>query len=266
VVGCSKTSLLKQEHFRQIVDALLYNYSQTETNYDYFMYIDTNAGPGFHPIYEKGSPIIFLEEIAKFGLKYNSILFERDKEEVVELRKSLIKYNNGFIDENIAVLKKDNHVLSEDLIKSYIKVSHDKPIHGLIYADPNGFSSFDILSQFSHIPVFNNVNVLISCPCCSIKRLINKRIKQGITDTPRLKEYINNINRKHWFVREPKGNFQWTFLLGTNDDNLDVPEFSVLHNLNTQKGIETFNKLHYTKEELYALRKELINSSLRIPL
>jgi hypothetical protein len=80
-----------------------------------------------------------------------------------------------------------------------------------------------------------------------------KRIRGAFENRASLLDYMSGIGKKHWLVREPSGQHQYTFLVGTNWPGLKGRKSIKLFPINESPGREIFEKLNYTSKELEAL-------------
>lgn len=208
---------------------------------DTYIYVDMTAGEG------NGSPTIFWNNVNEVNVKYKAYFIDKSRKCIKNL-KEIIR--------DMGLNENENIVLQGDYDKCLLSVYESFPenSYGLIYQDLYGTPS-DI---FEH--VFNKKNknmqkidLLIRVPATSIKRA------RGAAPTKKtLLEYIDRINKKHWFVTEPvetdnrKDNQQWTFLFGSNYE-LGYLEFMGLYLIHSPEGMEILQKLNLTNQQLKGL-------------
>lgn len=168
-----------------------------------YRYIDLNAGDGkYHG--NKGSPLVFCEQAHFHQMAFRADLIEKEQMNCERLSK-LVCLDKCTI----------HHGMHEDILPSLLGGSEKKPV-GLIYHDPNGLPSFGMLARFSRQKESRMIDFLIYMSASSLKRV--NGANGGGDD---LIAQLNKISKKKWIIREPRTKHQWTFLLGTNSDNLD---------------------------------------------
>lgn len=252
-VGFSEVTAIKQKHFREIVrtsltvtKAILAKRKLPPN----FYYTDLNAGPGF---VEKvgGSPVIFCGIAKNFPrLRKYALLCEMHEENARILRDVMSQYKDR-ADFRIKVLEGDHTIELGRELDAMGTESLWR--YGLVYNDPSGgLPSFELLQRYArHFPP---MDILIHCSATNCKRF--RKAKHVARVDRRLDEYLAQIGKKFWFVREPYYRHQWTFLLGTNWDAF--PRFHKIgfHRVDSDRGRDILKKLCLTKEELEALQEE----------
>jgi len=243
----------KQEDFKkiikkhiEIIKSILNKHQWADQNYWYF---DLNAGPGIH--YDNksglkiGSPIIFLKEAMTKKLKSNVILFENGKEG---------KENCSSLLESISTLKIPSsfikytiHNESNDrFLRNYYR--QIKAISfGLVYHDPKGFPDFDLLSSIFRFGEHQRLDLMINCPCNTIKKTV---YCSKCHETRKLNELISIIKKDYWLIREPCGPHQWSLIIGSNWNHF--PKFKELGFLekDSYEGQKLFEKLTFRAEDI----------------
>lgn len=245
-VGCSESSLKKQSDFRHIIGEhlaivrkIFWRHAWASTNYLYF---DMNAGPGKTETYGDGSPLIFLQEAHKRDIRYEAAFFEKEP----EFRTLLDQNIKNMTNRNGWTIMGPHEEMEPDFFRAWhdlYEAMERKKWFGMLYHDPNGFPSFDILKRFAASECFQFVDIMTHISGTTIKRC--KEQGKG-----RLSEHLFGINKKHWLIREPVGTWQWSFLVGTNWK--DFPKFVDLRfqPLDSAAGMRIFNKLDLTAKEL----------------
>lgn len=253
-VGYSDITPIKQSHLKEILDthirivkAIQKKWLESKWAESNYAYYDIYAGPG-RINKDFGSPIIFIDLAKKYKIPYQAILIENNKDTYQMLESTINqRYGEGL----------PQHILcfgdNEDILKRVINNPPFKKQFGLLYADPNGCPNFRDIAKISNIKQYEKMDILINCPAAAQKRAL--KISKCTGHTQNLSEELLSINKNYWIIREPYGNWQWSFLIGTNWDSF--PEFRHLgfHRLSTDKGREIFMKLVYTAKELASIEK-----------
>jgi len=239
--GESRYTPLKQSHFREILETQTAivreilkkgsNWNGTNKNYWYY---DLYSGGGF-TAGQKGSPLIFIETMKKFGLKYRAFFYDENKENAFNLSKLLGNDLNSHIfhSNNSLVLSNNNGI-------GFTK-------YGLVYTDPNGTPDFDVLHKLFLREDFKKIDLLINMSATAVKRALN--CKTCKDHTQRLAEYLSMVNKNFWIIREPYDKWQWIFLIGTNWNAF--PRFKHLgfYDLKSKDGSELLKYLNTTQKE-----------------
>lgn len=230
-VGCSEYTQTKQEQFAGIFRAnynawrgVLAKQRWFDGNYTY---IDLNAGPGHHPEYGSGSPMIALEYLRQYGARYTAHLFERDVVNAQSLAALTDESKNEFV-----------HACDHRFIDQFVGNGRPNKIPGLIYSDENGNPPpFEFLAQLSK--TFTRMDILIYFSATNIKR-----VKQfTYTD---LLNYVRPIERTRAVIREPMGKHQWSFLYMTNGPAIEWKREG-FYDLRSKEGQAIFKRLNETK-------------------
>ena len=212
-----------------------------------YYYYDLNAGPGIIDGH-KGSPLIFLEEIAlplNNGQTVKSYFFEYDKDNCIALSNEI---QNLDLPRNIyspIVIHGDNKVRFEEVLtdKNYNKF-------GMAFSDPNGLdlrygmkgvTNFDLLRAISITPGWKYVDFLINCNTQAIKRV---RPCSVTHEDRNLEEFIMGIDKKYWIIRVPEGHWNFSMLIGTNWDRYPTDPTLGFVRLDSKEGQEIFKKLN----------------------
>lgn len=254
-VGVSVFTETKQEHFRKIirahmdiVHAVVKKHSWAENRYYFF---DINCGPGIKDD-EDGSPVIFLEEIARIDIDYKAIFIDINPSNVESLK--TVVHENG----KVSIFCGDHAEILPRIIEDDFGASLHKDKYGMLYTDPNGIFNDELLTEFSIR--FPRIDILINCPATAIKRVKNC---SRCSDSRTLEERIGQIRKDNWIIRDKltSSRYQWTFLLGSNWDSF--PEFRNLemYRINSPKGKVILDDLNWTSRE----KRELKNLSLFEP-
>jgi three-Cys-motif partner protein len=213
------------------------------------LYVDMNSGSGWNEeVNCVGSPLLFLEEAAKHDFGKSVHFIEENPESVTSLSERL--RIGGF--DNFGIWGGNHNDVLPDILQNAGKR------YGLIYHDPNGLPSFDLLRDVSNSPNFRFVDVLIRISGTNYKRIRNgtKAVSSTIR-YPNLKEQLKSINKKEWIIRdimddEMPDPYQWTFLLGTNWTKYPDWERQKFYKISSSKGAAILNRVTYTIPELGA--------------
>ena len=252
-IGRSDYTETKQKHFKEIVVVLLSIYRSLIVKYpnwkkmdDSFWYFDTHAGDG-----SPGSSASNFLSIAKgFKFKINAVLIEKIKGNFKKLESNIIKY------ESSAIKIETCHGKNEDIMPEYCEAPSTNFKFGVLYSDPNGVPNLDMLKQVAQTQCFEKLDIVINLSATAIKRTLGSSNSAHSKHTKNLVQYIKEINKKHWLIKEPfvdgcqkTTNMQWTFLIGTNWT--DFPKFKKLgfHAIDSDRGQEILHYLNFTRKE-----------------
>lgn len=242
--GSSENTPIKQRHFRQIVathlricQSILKKNPQWLS--DMYHYIDAYGGSGSGPG-GSGSPVIFCEESSKLRIKSFALVHEINDDARFSLHTKMFPYRD------------DVYVLIKEDCRSLEFRDNSKKRLGMLYADPNGLPHWDVLQKAFDIKANRMLDLVLHLPGTMVKRCV------GMTCHKSLGEHLSAIDKQFWIVREPYGSWHWTFVIGTNWDAF--PKFSHIgfHRIDSPKGAEIFEQIHYTKEQLVAMGKKRI--------
>ena len=206
-----------------------------------YYFVDTNSGTGRNDEWDcSGSPIVFLDVIKKSGLSYRAFFIDKDEGSLCLLEKRIGNNSNCYY------IHGDNAVVLS-------KVLNDIP-HGslgIIYHDPNKCPDYDLFKHADNHCNAQRLDLLIRCNSTGIKRARSKN--NGIPD---LADYTKLKKPNGWMIQEPQSKFQWTFLFGSNWENINPWKIHEFHDLNSPKGQAIFNKTNYTKAKLKEIEEE----------
>ncbi len=237
-----------------------------------YLYIDLTAGPGYaHPHQPErfpGSPVIFLQLATspipigrskeKFyaPIPFEAHLFEKNPDFAHRLQQRLEPISAS-VSASIRIYTADytdpkHGVLP--LVRTW-NVPHQR--YGLIYVDPSGnIPDIPTLTQLAQM--LPRVEILLHIAATTLKRRARAH-----NISQRLADLTVRIDKTHWLIRDihPSDKHQWTFLLGTNANNLfhDL-KGQRFYRLSSKKGQRILSRLTYTKRE-----REHQNQ-LRLPL
>ncbi len=204
----SEHTQAKQLSFRKMIDLhmqITLNIVRKHSGWakQSYRYFDLNAGPGIDPITgELGSPLIALEKAnAIWKDDYEMDFFEIDPISYFKLRRAILS-------PNVRVFNCNN-----ELVDNFLPDGVDKTQYGLVYADPSAAPRLAIEPMGAICDRFPKVDAMFNIAATSIKRANSTKPPEEIL---RLDDMRARINKKHWIIRKPISQFQWTILLGTN--------------------------------------------------
>ena len=228
-----------------------------------YHYFDLYAGPGTDGI-DEGSPIIFLKTAQLVGLPVRAWFFERSPRKAKILRRSVEEYlgkSDGFSAE-VSVLVGDNASAVPDVIDAISRES--RRVFGLVYADPYGPPSFDVLRVFSAHRFLERLDLLIYLNATALKMCLGHphcpRHKTG------LDEGLASLGKRVVHVRECLGAWQWSFAYCTNTERFPQLRQNGFHSIATERGRKILTRLTCTREELKAMGFELHPREFQRPL
>ena len=220
--------------------------------YPKFFYVDLTAGPGMYESGAPGSPLIALRCARWVGIPIRAFFCEKSRDSVASLRHIF----NG--EPDCEVLPGDNRTHIEYLQKALRAATveardgwHGGTVFGLVYWDSNGGETppgRDI-RLLTSVPKAK-LDVLLHVNAASIKRVHGVGLRQEMD----LIQDIQDIGKQYWMVREPVGQWQWCFALGT--DWRDFPKMTSrgFYDWDSKEGQEILNRVYYTRAELKELR------------
>jgi three-Cys-motif partner protein len=217
-----------------------------------YLYLEMNAGTGMLDLPDgrrvQGSPLRFLDAARGVGIACDPIFVEIKKKAYAELERNLLAA--------LAIARAHEDPLprydlingdSADVLRELMAHPPAKKPYGLIYCDPNGCEvPFETLAEFSRMPVFERVDILVYVAGGAFKRVAT------VHDRPRLLEYLSTIRKEHWAIREERGPDQWTFLFGTNWPDLPrkFRRRLSIHDAATETGQAILYRVNTPKREM----------------
>jgi hypothetical protein len=199
-------------------------------SHNVYQYIDMNAG------YGDGSPSIFYDEICQLQLPFNALLVDTKPDQITHLHKRFAEQGAS-----ISIIQGDHNEVVVPHCRSW-----KRPHLGLCYHDPNGEVSWEALADIAAQPRCAKLDILVNMSATA-----QKRIRLAAGDRSKLDEYLNTIEKKYWLIRKPYGNWQWTFLIGTNWSDFPRWKKEDIYDLNSTQGQEIFEKLAMTTRERF---------------
>lgn len=229
-----------------------------------YTYIDLTAGPGYsdpqHTI--PGSPLIFLRlatqeipigtstEKNMPPVPFEAHLFEKDPEFATNLQKETAPYKQSPHCRTLTIHNADYTDPASGACTLWR--TPQKYRYGLIYIDPSGdIPNFETLACLAH--KMPRAEILLHIPAVTIKRR-----SRAYNISERLTDLMGKIPKKHWLIRDTRrgDKHQWTFLMGTNADDLfrDLKNEN-FYSINSKEGKQILERLNYTRQELRELRQ-----------
>ncbi len=247
--GESEETPVKQSQFRaflniQMMAAKSVMRTQKWCNGDYYQYFDLYSGCGRWGANQKGSPLLFLDAIEQHDLPFRAVFIDKEAINIEQLKDEIPNYQRTFC----TVLAEDNKLA----MRPYLKVEKGKPRMGLIYADPNGLVCWDILAWMSHMKRYERTDLLVYF---SANRGLKLHRRSNPTKYEYLTEYLEQIDKSEWVIRQPRTNFEWLFLYGTQWHDKPTWEKAGWYDLNSKRGREILFKCNFTIQERDELRQ-----------
>lgn len=223
-----------------------------------YHYFDITAGP--EPGEKKCSALIFLEMMRVHWFKcaqknqtpmsFHAVFIEIDSERIEDLKNRVSIFINKIkylplqteFKNSIEIIKGDHC----NILPEFFNLN--KSIKGLIYNDPWGKASFELLAEVSKI--YKRIDMLINCNCTIIKRLThNPRIERE--DYCNLITYLSMIEKDHIICNnELLTGQQWLMTLLTNWGKHPTYDTVGLTPLHQEKWDILIEKANYTNKEI----------------
>ena len=234
-VGFSEITQIKQNELRNlfkkqiaIIDTIKHKQKPRLSSWSDFTFnfIDTTAGVGLLYNGQKGSPLIFLDEVAKVTkfIKFNIILIEQNREAFKRLVSSIFKnkHYREIVNQQNVNLKVFNNDNIQILTKYFYakEIVDDRVQYGFIYTDPNGTPDFEMIKFVTDFKIASTLDVIINFNLTQAKR--NRAAHSHIEKHMKpLEEYLVEIKKKYWFIKPLASPFitdkwHWHYIIGTN--------------------------------------------------
>lgn len=207
-----------------------------------YLYADLHAGPGnltFEGRDFDGSPLVFLRLAAEVGVRHQSLFFDQDATVAGRLSAAM-----SWLEVNGST-----EVVPEPcetgMTKWLAAAGLQPDRYGLVYADPIGKEiPVDLLARVAeHLP---RVDILSYVAATGYKR------RGG----PRLRDHIAAVPKRYAYVREPAGQWQWTFILWTNFPSDLSWKKRNFYRVDTDHGQRTLDRLDLTRREHHEATNE----------
>jgi len=271
--GYNEFTKYKHEHLEAILDILAKKFKTIE-DYDWvypnFLDIETHAGEGSYPDPENKTKRVYDSSILRFKtvmtrneISYESHLFEIRDDARNDLKKQLgTPFDNFYgdfhqLDCNFDDSPTDNYLLTE-IIRRIYKAKGKIPF-GIIQVDPCGYINKQIQEMFSHNlfkhssysnSLLMGMDILFSLNMTAHKRPTHLKTKE--CHLPHLRDFLQTINKKHWFIRGSveKDAHQRVLVLGTNWSGFpELPGIN-MYNINSPMANPIWEKITTTRKEL----------------
>jgi three-Cys-motif partner protein len=246
-VGYSKESSTKQEGLRAMlayqIGVCKYITKRYNTKY---VYIDTNAGPGYVPkSHLDGSPIIFIKMAEHIGISYNAYCIEKTKKNVTLLEQYI--GNQRIAHGNCYIYRGNNEMILPQVCNQIKDGSY-----GLVYHDQTKVPNFKMLQTMFNDYRFRHIDCLIRVPATAIKR-----VRGRYTEKETLVEELEKINKTHWTIRKlnPSDRWQWTFLFGTNWKDVKNYKSKGFYRIDSEIGKNILKYANLTAKEKAIYKK-----------
>lgn len=217
-----------------------------------YHYIDLNAGPGINEEYGEGSPIIFLEESKNLQVDTRCFFVDIEEDIINTLKDNIL---TRFQNSSHTYFSMGNQKALEEIPRSIQLNAQNKQVYGLLYSDENGtIPPFDGLRHCFSQQHLEKIDILIYSSATNIKRVLKSVGDQS--GYKRLNEYICDLPKKHWQIRQLEDKHQWCFLFGTNwsdrKGKMGYPEIKKLgfHDVQSKEGQAILERASYTNDEL----------------
>jgi three-Cys-motif partner protein len=214
-----------------------------------YMHFDLNAGSGMNDkVGCIGSPLAFLGAARACGVeRYRAFFCDIDRSAVRQLlrRTAIAEDPRSF------VMHGDNASLCDAIPRIVRDIGGENPGRaiGSILVDPNG----------TDVPVAGLAWVAEQCPQLDI--FINvaaAALKRNRAQSVAISDLLMAVQKDHWLIREPIGQWQWVMLHGRN---LEIREHRALgfYDLRSRKGEEIFEVCEFTREQRHAFRNQQLD-------
>lgn len=217
-----------------------------------YLYVDLYAGPGnleFEGSEFQGSPLIAQEELAKAGLEYEAVHFERDPQVARELEEALL------VPRSILWWPdpENTRVFTEACQQGFPRwlggIGRQPNRYGLVYADPiRDEIPVSLLNRAAEL--MPRVDLLSYVSATQYKRRRGADLKRnGTSVRPLLSDHVNAVNKRHAVIRRPRGAWQFTFILWSNWDSFPEWKAAGFYRLDSDHGAEILDQLDLTGPE-----------------
>jgi hypothetical protein len=247
-IGYGQWTAWKQEHYRRIIRRHIAIIDLRGPIHHF----DLTAGWGFQEGPDgliPGSVVTFLDEARKARHPYSAWFFEKDYLTFRRLKETVDERESSH-GETFCISGDYREELIPRLRKLRIDMWPKEP-YGLIYVDHSGdLPDFDVLSVAN--AVAPRLDLLMYLPATNIKRIAKS---PDCEETRRLQEALFAIGKRRWLIREAQGAHQWTLLLGTNWVGYREDPSIALFAMDSPRGMNTAQRLHYTIQELRSMEE-----------
>ena len=205
----------------------------------HYSYIDTNAGSGTIPTMPslKGSPIHALETCTEIftdhlAARTQFYFIEQDAVNCDSLGARL--NNHPGWGRWIHLFEADNAQILPTILDRL------QATYGLLYHDPTNLPDWLLLETASKHRALQRIDILVYLSAANMKRC-----------GQRLNQRLSGIQKRHWLIREPAGNHQFSFSLGTNW--LEYPAWKQhgFYPIGSPRGKHILEQLSLSTQELH---------------
>lgn len=206
-----------------------------------YFHFDLHGGSGINEEAKVvGSPVLFRELAESIGVSFRMHVAEIDDGRAKILSRRLDDSDFSFVHHG------DNRELAA-MIPDIISHCRENPAKavGSIVIDPNGAKGIpwgelsDVLARCPRLDVVLNYNAVI------MKRMAG----QGMLDLHvSLDQLPSMLNKKHWWIRKPRGIWQFTIIVGRNFAMGDHKRIQ-LYNWDSDEGRQCLRRAMHTTEE-----------------
>lgn len=217
-----------------------------------YLYVDLYAGPGNleHEGSEfLGSPLIAQDELARAGLDYQAVHFERDAGEADKLREALYVPRSLLYwpePENSPVI---TEACQEGFPRWLAAAGRQPKRYGLVYADP--IRDEIPVTLLNHAAaLMPRVDLLSYVSATQYKRRRGADLKRtGTSDRPLLSDHVGAVDKKYALIRRPRGPWQFTFILWSNWGSFPEWQAAGFYRLDSEHGAHILDQLNLTGPE-----------------
>lgn len=213
-----------------------------------YLYVDLYAGPGWLRRGDdefEGSPLIAQQAMIDAGLDYESIHYEQDPQvasaltEALAVPRSLTWWPDP--DRELVVAER-----CQDGFPRWLERTGRQPDRfGLIYADP-------IRDEIPHALLNMAAQSLPCVDLLSYVAATQYKRRRGVDlRRPLLAEHIAAVHKRYVLIREPIGQWQWTFVLWTNWDGFPRWEQRGFYRLDSPTGQRILDRLNLSERERF---------------
>lgn len=214
-----------------------------------FVGIDLSSGLGAYryepkrkpPIALVGSPLQLLDAVIRHGLPYRLGLFERDRDVLLVLQKNLATAipHLGADPERVDLVPGDFTQTAAGWIARKVKVW----MFGLMIVDVNAVFDTPELRVIAARPELKRVDVALHLPA-GMGKWPERLILPATVD-----ELRAAFSKEHWQVARSRGNYQWTWVFGTNNPNMRVLDERGFTAADSAAGAARFERMQTTRAQ-----------------
>ena len=215
-----------------------------------FVGIDLSSGPGAYRYEPKqkpavtlvGSPLQLLDAVVRHRLPYRLGLFERDTDDVLPLLQQNLATAIAHVGANpqqVDVVPGDFSGTAVDWIARNVHIW----TLGLMVIDVNAVFDSPALRVIAARPELKRVDVALHVPA-GMGKWPERRIPPATVEDLR-----TAFSKEHWQVARSRGNYQWTWLYGTNNPKMRVLFERGFAAADSPAGQARFDKMRLTRTQ-----------------